>query len=40
MFGIVSWVILKVCIGKIKDISAIMWISFALFALYIATLVM
>lgn len=39
MFGIVSWVILKVCIGKIKDISAIMWISFVLFAIYIATLV-
>lgn len=40
MFGIVSWVILKVVIGKAKDISAIMWISFLLFALYIATLVM
>ena len=39
MFGIVSWVILKVCIGKIKDVSAIMWISFALFAIYIATLI-
>ena len=40
MFGIVSWVILKVLTGKIKDISAIMWISFVLFAIYIATLVM
>lgn len=40
MFGIVSWVILKVVTGKIKDISVIMWISFALFACYIATLVM
>lgn len=39
MFGIVSWVILKVVTGKIKDVSAIMWISFALFAIYIATLV-
>ena len=39
MFGIVSWVILKVAIGKIKDVSAVMWISFVLFALYIATLV-
>ncbi len=39
MFGIVSWVILKVCTGKIKDISAIMWVSFALFAVYIVTLV-
>ncbi len=40
MFGIVSWVILKVVTGKAKDISAIMWVSFALFAIYIATLVM
>ncbi len=39
MFGIVSWVILKVLTGKIKDISVIMWVSFALFAAYIATLV-
>lgn len=39
MFGIVSWVILKVITGKIKDISAIMWVSFVLFAIYIATLV-
>ncbi len=39
MFGIVSWVILKVATGKIKDVSAVMWISFALFACYIATLV-
>ncbi|MBQ9097065.1 MAG: NCS2 family permease [Clostridia bacterium] len=39
MFGIVSWVILKVATGKAKDISAIMWISFVLFAIYIATLV-
>ncbi len=39
MFGIVSWVILKVVTGKVKDVSAIMWISFALFAIYIATLV-
>lgn len=39
MFGIVSWVILKVVTGKIKDVSAIMWVSFALFAIYIVTLV-
>ena len=37
MFGIVSWVILKVITGKIKQISPVMWISFVLFALYIAT---
>lgn len=40
MFGIISWVILKVATGKIKDISAVMWVSFLLFAAYIATLVM
>ncbi len=40
MFGILSWVILKVITGKIKEVSAIMWISFALFVIYIATLVM
>ncbi len=40
MFGIVSWVILKVITGKIRDISAIMWVSFVLFAIYIGTLVM
>ena len=35
MFGILSWVILKIAIGKIKDISAVMWISVALFVAYI-----
>lgn len=39
MFGILSWVILKVVCGKIKEISAVMWISFALFVLYILTLI-
>ena len=39
MFGILSWVILKVVTGKIKEISAVMWVSFALFVIYIATLV-
>ena len=39
MFGILAWVILKVVTGKIKDVSAIMWISFVLFAIYIATLI-
>lgn len=35
MFGMLSWVILKLVTGKAKDISAIMWISVALFAVYI-----
>ncbi len=36
MFGMLSWVILKLITGKAKDISAVMWISVALFAIYIA----
>ena len=39
MFGIISWVVLKILTGKIKDISPVMWISVALFVLYIITLV-
>ena len=40
MFGILSWVILKVLIGKIKDIHPVMWVSSALFALRIVMLVL
>ncbi|MBE7042359.1 MAG: NCS2 family permease [Ruminococcaceae bacterium] len=40
MFGMLAWVILKVLIGKIKDISGVMWISVALFVLYIVLKVM
>ena len=40
MFGIISWVILKVITGKIKDIHPIMWISFVLFAIRIITMVL
>lgn len=39
MFGIVAWVILKVCTGKVKEIHPVMWVSFGLFALRIITLV-
>lgn len=39
MFGILSWVILKVVTGKVKDIHPIMWIAFALFAVRIATMI-
>ena len=39
MFGVMSWVIVKVCCGKIKDVSPIMWVIFVLFALRILTLV-
>jgi len=40
MFGMISWVVLKVLCGKIKDVSPVMWISVALFAIYIGTQVM
>ncbi|MBE7020382.1 MAG: NCS2 family permease [Ruminococcaceae bacterium] len=40
MFGMIAWVVLKILCGKIKDVSPIMWISVALFALYIITQVM
>lgn len=40
MFGIVAWVILKLCTGKVKDIHPVMWVSFGLFALRIATLIL
>ncbi len=40
MFGILSWVVLKLLIGKAKDISGVMWVSVALFAIYIVLKVM
>ena len=39
MFGIMTWVILKVCTGKSQEVSPIMWVIFVLFALRILTLV-
>ena len=39
MFGILAWVVLKVCTGKVKDIHPVMWVSFALFVLRIIKLV-
>lgn len=39
MFGMVTWVILKVATGKIKDVSPVMWVSFSLFVLRLITLV-
>lgn len=39
MFGIMSWVIVKVCTGKANDVSPIMWVIFVLFALRILTLI-
>jgi len=40
MFAIISWVVLKICCGKIKDISPVMWVSVALFVINIITQVM
>ena len=40
MFAIVSWVVLKILTGKVKDISPVMWVSVALFVIYIITQVM
>ncbi len=39
MFGMLSWVILKVVSGKIKDVAPVMWVAFALFALRMFTLI-
>lgn len=39
MFGIMSWVLVKVCTGKAADVSPIMWVIFVLFALRILTLI-
>lgn len=38
MWGILTWVVLKVCTGKIKDVHPVMWVSAALFILRIITL--
>lgn len=39
MFGILTWVFLKMITGKIKEIPPVMWISSILFILRIITLV-
>lgn len=40
MWGMISWVLLKVITGKAKDVKPVMWISFILFALYAVKLAM
>ena len=40
MFGILAFVIVRICQGRAKDIHWVMWIAAALFLLRIATLVM
>lgn len=39
MFAVITWVITKVFIGKVKDIHPVMWVIFVLFGLRIASLV-
>jgi AGZA family xanthine/uracil permease-like MFS transporter len=40
MFGMLTWVILKLVTGKFRDIHPVMYVCAALFAIRIATLVM
>ncbi|MDD6848471.1 MAG: NCS2 family permease, partial [Oscillospiraceae bacterium] len=40
MFGIIAWVVLKIVMGKIKDIHPVMWVAFGLFAVRIVTIIM
>ncbi len=39
MFGVVSWVLLKVLTKKAKDVNPVMWVVFLLFALRIIALI-
>ena len=39
MWGMLSWVILKIATGKVRDVKPVMWVAFALFILYAAKLV-
>lgn len=39
MFGILSWVILKTCTGKIREVHPVMWVSSVLFIIRIITLI-
>ncbi|MDD5922271.1 MAG: NCS2 family permease, partial [Eubacteriales bacterium] len=39
MWGMLSWVIIKVFTGKVKEVSPIMWIVFCMFAAYAVKLI-
>lgn len=39
MFGIIFWVLLKIFVGKIREIHPVMWVAFGLFVLRIITIV-
>lgn len=38
MFGVLSWVIIKICMGKVKEVHPVMWIASALFVLRIISI--
>ena len=38
MFGIVTWVLVKVFTKKVKDVSPVMWVIFCLFIVRIIAL--
>ena len=39
MYGMITWVVLKVCTGKIKEVHPVMWVVIALFAIRIYSLI-
>ena len=39
MFGVLTWMVLKICRGRFKEIHPIMWVVFGLFVLRVVTLV-
>ena len=39
IFGVLTWMVLRIVRGKIRDIHPVMWIVFALFVIRIVTLV-
>jgi len=39
MFSVVTWTLLKIFTGKIREIKPVIWVVFTLFAIRIATLV-
>lgn len=39
MFGVLTWMLLKILRGKVRDIHPVMWVVFALFVVRIVTLV-
>ena len=40
MLGVITWVVLKVFTGKVRDVNPVMWVVCALFIIRIISLVM